>query len=242
MSSRITHTDLQAALPDVTSTLSLPGLQRPVEISRDTGGIPHIPADNEYYACFAQGFVTAQDRLWHMDYDRHRAFGRWAEWAGPAALPEDRLMRTFRLERAARADVAVSSPAAQAMLASYTAGVNAFITTTRTLPIEYTILDTTPEPWEAWHCLAVYKVRNMLMGTYEMKLWRARLALGLGPEKAAALFQGYPQGALVTVPPGETYHGPPADCLDELAAMATRLNWLAEVDSGSNAWVISGER
>ena len=242
MSSRITHTDLQAALPDVTSTLHMPGLQQPVEICRDAWGIPHIRADNEHDAFFAQGFVTAQDRLWHMDYDRHRALGRWAEWAGPAVLPEDRLMRTFRLERAARADWSVSSHAAQAMLESYTAGVNAFITTTRTLPIEYTILDTTPEPWEAWHCLAVYKVRNMLMGTYEMKLWRARLALGLGPEKAAALFQDSPQGALVTTPPGETYQGPPLDCLDDLAAVAAQLNWLGEVDGGSNAWVISGAR
>jgi penicillin amidase len=202
MASRITHADLQAALPDVTSTLHMPGLQQPVDICRDAWGIPHIRADNEQDAFFAQGFVTAQDRLWHMDYDRHRALGRWAEWVGPTALPEDRLMRTFRLERAARADWSVSSIAAQAMLESYTAGVNAFITTTRTLPIEYTILDTTPEPWEAWHCLAVYKVRNMLMGTYEMKLWRARLALGLGPEKAAALFQSSPQGTLVTTPPG----------------------------------------
>jgi penicillin amidase len=56
------------------------------------------------------------------------------------------------------------------MLEAYTAGVNAFLRTTPTLPIEYTILDATPELWEPWHCLAVYKVRNMLMGTYEMKL------------------------------------------------------------------------
>ena len=118
MSSRITHADLQAALPDVTSTLRMPGLQQPVAICRDAWGIPHIRAENEHDAFFAQGFVTAQDRLWHMDYDRHRALGRWAEWAGPAALPEDRLMRTFRLERAARADWHVSSPTAQAMLES----------------------------------------------------------------------------------------------------------------------------
>ena len=70
------------------------------------------------------------------------------------------------------------------------------------------MLGTTPEPWEPWHCLAVYKVRNMLMGTYEMKLWRSRLALGLGAEKAAALFQDAPQGTLVTTPPGATLSRP----------------------------------
>ena len=113
MSGRITHADLQAALPDVTTTLQMSELQQPVDICRDHWGIPHIRAENDHDAFFAQGFVTAQDRLWHMDYDRQRALGRWAEWAGPAALPEDRLMRTFRLERAARADWQVSSPAAR---------------------------------------------------------------------------------------------------------------------------------
>jgi penicillin amidase len=242
MSKAITRADLQAALPDVTSTLHLQGLQRPVQVCRDAWGIPHIRAENEHDVFLAQGFVSAQDRLWHMDYDRHRALGRWAELAGVAGLSEDRLMRTFGLERAAKADYEASSAEAQAMLEAYTAGVNAFISTTRSLPIEYTLLETAPEPWESWHCLAVYKVRNMLMGTYEMKLWRARLALGLGPKKAAALFQGYPQGSLITIPPGEVYQGPPLDCLDELASAAAQLNWLGEVDGGSNAWVVSGAR
>jgi penicillin amidase len=242
MPQRITQADLRAALPDVSTTMQLPGLQQPVEVCRDRWGIPHVRAANEHDVFLAQGFVTAQDRLWHMDYDRRRALGRWAEWAGTAGLPEDRLMRTFRLERAAKADYAVTSAPARAMLEAYTAGINAFIDTTQTLPVEYTILDTLPEPWEPWHCLAVYKVRNMLMGTYEMKLWRVRLALGLGAEKTARLFQGYPQGQLVTIPPGEVYEGPGLDCLDELATAVAQLNWLGEVDGGSNAWAISGAR
>lgn len=239
---RITQADLHAALPDVTSTLRLPGLWQPVEVVRDAWGIPHIRAANEHDVFFAQGFVMAQDRLWHMDYDRFRALGRWSEFAGPAGLPEDRLLRTFRLERAARADYQVTGPSARAMLTAYTDGINAFLQTTRTLPIEYTVVQATPEPWEPWHCLAVYKVRNMLMGTYEMKLWRVRLALGLGPEKAAGLFRGYPPDGLVTTPPGATYQGPSLTCLEELAAAAARLNWLGEVDGGSNAWAISGAR
>ncbi len=228
MSRRITHADLHAALPDVTATLHVPSLQQPVEILRDRWGIPHIRAENEHGVFVAQGLATAQDRLWHMDYDRHRALGRWAELAGPAGLKDDRLMRTFRLEAAAKADYQVSSAAARSMLDAYTEGVNAFIATTQSLPIEYTILDLTPEPWEPWHCLAVYKVRNMLMGTYEMKLWRVRLALSMGAEKAAALFPGYPQGALVAIPPGATYQGLPLDCLDELATAAAQLNGLAK--------------
>jgi penicillin amidase len=238
MSQHITRADLSAALPDVTSLLHLPGLQQPVEVYRDRWGIPHIRVANEQDVFLAQGFVGAQDRLWHMDYDRIRSLGHWAECAGTAGLSEDRLMRAFRLEQ----DYVVSSAPARAMLEAYTAGINAFIQSTKTLPIEYTILNTPPALWKPWHRLAVYKVRNMLMGTYEMKLWRVRLALGLGAEKTAALFRNYPQGYLVTTPPGEVDQGPLLDCLDELAMAITQLNWLGEVDGGSNAWAISGAR
>ena len=82
MPQHITQADLHAALPDVTTTLQLPGLQQPVEVYRDGWGIPHIRAANEHDVFLAQGFVMAQDRLWHMDYDRYRALGRWAEFAG----------------------------------------------------------------------------------------------------------------------------------------------------------------
>ncbi|HIF13135.1 MAG TPA: penicillin acylase family protein, partial [Dehalococcoidia bacterium] len=119
---------------------------------------------------FGQGFVTAQDRLWHMEYDRRRSLGRWAEWAGPRGLKEDRLMRRLSLERAAKADLAATRPDAQAMVEALTEGINAFIETTKTLPIEYKLLGDEPERWEPWHSFAVYKVRNMLMGTFDMKL------------------------------------------------------------------------
>ena len=239
---RITRADLQAALPDLSSTIRAPGLERSVDVVRDRWGIPHIRAASEHDAFFAQGFVTAQDRLWHMDYDRHRALGRWAEFVGESGLVEDRLMRTFGVERAARADVAASSDSAKAMVEAYAAGVNAFIGTTEALPVEYKLLGASPEAWQPWHCLAVYKVRNMLMGTYEVKLWRARLALVLGPERAVPLFRGYPDDGLVAVLPGEIYGELDLDSLDALAGAAAELNWLGEVDGGSNAWVVSGAR
>lgn len=236
----ITRADLEAALPDLTSTIRLPGLEHPVEVVRDGWGIPHIRAATVHDAFFAQGFVTAQDRLWHMDYDRHRALGRWSEFAGRAGLVEDRLMRTFGVERAAKGDLAVSSDDARAMLEAYADGVNAFIGTTRALPVEYKLLDASPEPWLPWHSLAVYKVRNMLMGTYQVKLWRARLASRLGAERAKPLFRGYPNENLVSVPPGETYGNAEQRGLEDLAATVSELPPAAA--GGSNAWVVGGSR
>ena len=252
---RLTRADLADALPDLESTIRIGELEGAVDVARDAWGVPHIRAATEHDAFFAQGFATAQDRLWHMDYDRHRALGRWSEYAGTPGLAEDRVMRTFGIEQAAKADLAVSSPAAQAMLEAYAAGVNAFIRTTASLPVEYRLVEAEPEPWTAWQSLAVYKVRNMLMGTFEMKLWRARLALALGPERAASLFPSYPTDGLVSVPPGETFGEFDLDCLDELTAAAAELEWLGgverpsrqerrfdEADGGSNAWVIGGAR
>ncbi len=58
---------MQRPLPPNYGRIPLPGLQKPVEIIRDTWGIPHIYAKNEYDLFYAQGFVHAQDRLFQME-------------------------------------------------------------------------------------------------------------------------------------------------------------------------------
>ncbi len=240
MAVEITESDLKAALPDVTSPMRLGGLEKSVEVYRDRWGIPHIRAEKEGDLFFAQGFVTAQDRLWHMDFDRHRALGRWAEFAGPGGMDQDRLLRAAGMGRTALLDYEAAGKEAKGMVDAYTAGVNAFLDSTQTLPIEYTILGETPERWENWHCLAVYKMRNTLLGTFEPKLFRTRLIKAAGPEKVAGLIRGYPSGHLLTVPPGEGYAGPALDGLEALSKAAEDANWLNEGDAGSNAWAISG--
>ena len=181
----ISSQDLKKALPNVTGKVSLKGLGASVDVYRDGYGIPHIQAGSERDAFFAQGFVSAQDRLWHMDYDRRRGMGRWAEAVGPPALEQDKLMRRFRLEASARADYGAVSSRTRKMFDAYAEGVNAFIETTDTLPVEYSITGLSPEPWQPWDGLVAYKVRHILMGVFESKIWRAQVVQKLGPEKAA---------------------------------------------------------
>lgn len=245
---------LAASLPDVTTTQRLHGLQAPVDVLRDPWGIPHIRADDTDDLFFAQGFVTAQDRLWHMDADRHQALGRWAEWVGPEGVGKDRLLRAANMSAAARKDLQVCSDASRAMVAAYTAGVNAFIDSTDNLPIEYRLLGETPEPWQDWHCVAVYKIRNSLLGTFEPKLMRTRLAATIGPEATARLLRGYPKGHLVSVPPGEPFDGDPEDGAEALRSSADALQEAGadpdllipgagyDIDGGSNGWSIAGAR
>ena len=84
--------------------MRLPGLVAPATVFRDGWGIPHIRAQSEWDLFFAQGFATAQDRLWQMDFDRHQALGRWSELAGASGVARDRLLRAAGMERTARLD------------------------------------------------------------------------------------------------------------------------------------------
>ena len=238
----ITRDDLKRALPDVTSPVSVGGLKDGVEVYRDARGIPHVKAQSMEDAFFGQGFATAQDRLWHMDTDRHRAYGRWAELAGETGLEQDLLMRRFRLEASARADMQCVSEGARRMLEAYAAGVNGFIESTKAFPVEYKLVGASPAPWQPWDCLAVLKVRHIFMGTFEGKLWRSRLLNALGAEATARLHPGYEPGHLLILPPGLEYTDGTAEALEELERGASAVDRLREVEAGSNNWVLSGKR
>ena len=240
ISEKINRQDLKSAIPSLTGSVQLRGLQGTVKVFRDRYGIPHMKAESELDAFFAQGFVTAQDRLWHMEYDRRRGSGRWAEAVGESAVAQDKMMRRFRLEASAKADYQVMDPHTKDVFDAYAAGVNAFITSGDALPVEYCITRLEPEPWQPWDGLTAYKVRHISMGVFESKVWRARMVREVGPEAAGKLFPGFEPGYLMILPPGSTSPGPLDEGLKELAEGAAGLNHLNEMDSGSNSWVLSG--
>ena len=240
ISEKINRQDLKSAIPSLKGSVQLRGLQGTVKVFRDRYGIPHMKAESELDAFFAQGFVTAQDRLWHMEYDRRRGSGRWAEAVGESAVAQDKMMRRFRLEASAKADYQVMDPHTKDVFDAYAAGVNAFITSGDALPVEYRITRLEPEPWQPWDGLTAYKVRHISMGVFESKVWRARMVREVGPEAAGKLFPGFEPGYLMILPPGSTSPGPLDEGLKELAEGAAGLNHLNEMDSGSNSWVLSG--
>ena len=218
------------------------GISAPIEILRDPEGIPHVRAGSASDAFFGQGWAQAQDRLFQMEYDRRRAYGRWAEWIGPSGLEGDRLLRRFRLADSARLDWEHASPDTRQMLTAFAAGVNAFIGATREWGVEFEAVGAEPEPWQPWDSMAVFKVRHLDMGPWKAKLWRARLLRHLDPERAAELTrppQGHP---MLIVPPGAEYRGAR---LDGFAAMERHLSAMALVPAapqGSNNWALSGRR
>ncbi len=237
----LTEQDFRNSIPDTNRPQVLNGLKQPVHSYRDKLGIPHIWALTQSDAFRAQGYVTAQDRLWQMECDKRKGSGRWAEVVGKAAVTDDCLMRRFRLHQSAKSDYLASDKITQQMLDSYAQGVNAFIEA-GTLPIEYKITNLEPEQWEPWDSLIVFKVRHILMGVFEAKAWRGRLLRKISPDTLAHMFPSYQPGQPVIIPPGCDYTGPLENCLEDLIIGSSQLNYLNETDAGSNSWVISGSK
>ena len=74
----------KARLAQIDGEIKVAGLKAPVQVVRDTWGVPHISAQSADDLFFAQGYVMAQDRLWQMEMWRRAAEGRMAEIAGLA--------------------------------------------------------------------------------------------------------------------------------------------------------------
>ena len=135
-----------------------PGMRLPGQITRDANGIAHIRAFTDYDAVFLNGWVHAQDRLFHMDENRRTASGTLAELLGPAALPSDVQLRTLGLRRAAQLSQLEYSARLTELLNAYAAGVNAWVAA-NPLPAEYAALELTQfEPWTPLDSIAVAKL------------------------------------------------------------------------------------
>src|SRR2546428_348590 len=233
-------------LPSVDADERLLGLDERVEVLRDTYGVPHVFATGTHDLFFAQGYVTAQDRLWQMDVYRRAAEGKLAEVLGEPALESDRFMRTLGLGRAAQLDLGVISDASRGVLEAYMEGVNKFLQQHgESLPIEFTILGYRPEPWPLPDTFAISKLQLYdAAGNYTQELLRASIAARLGPDFLATLLPDASTNAVAydarawalvapQLSPGLAGDGP--------AALANVLGGAGQ-GLGSNCWALAGSR
>jgi len=158
--------------------LILPGLRDAVTVAVDGRGVPHIRAENSHDLYFAQGYVTARDRLWQMDMQTRYTAGRLAEVMGPSMVESDRFQR--RLGLTAAAETALKAferdPETREVVEAYTAGVNAYIAslTPRSLPLEYRLMRFRPEPWTALRCALLLKSMAWDLTSYNRDLQNTR--------------------------------------------------------------------
>jgi penicillin amidase len=191
----------KAALPALDGDVHLAGLSAPVIVRRDAHGVPHIEATSQDDLFMAQGYVTAQDRLWQMDGLRRSANGELAEIMGPSLLRHDKTQRVLQFRNTARRVYANLSAEDRARMDAYARGVNLFIAQHQdSLPPEFRLLHYKPQPWSAMDSVSVGVLMAEMLDTHwYAKLGRERVAARLhNPRMESEL---YPVGSWRDHPP-----------------------------------------
>jgi penicillin G amidase len=244
-------------------SLRLAGLRERVSVRRDERGIPYIEAANLTDLSFAQGYVTASDRLWQMELVRRSMRGEASEILGDVVLTQDKMFRTYGFAQVAEAEVAGASKEAREQLEAYARGVNAYLESVdaKQLPPEFQILQFRPRPWTPADSLLIVKLFfEFLSDTWQTDIMRAALA-GVPVEKREALLvETSPLDVIVvgrdtakgkaklSTARGVSTRTDVAAlrALNEMRAgmerVAERLGVLELNREASNNWVVSGKR
>jgi penicillin amidase len=246
-----------SALPTIDGTVAVAGLSAPVSVMRDSEGVPAIEATSINDVFFAQGYITAQDRLFQMDLLRRAAKGELSEIVGEVALKHDRQQRILGIRAAAEKGEQAATPEDRQQFGAYARGVNAYIQSHRDeLPIEFRILRYSPRSWTPEDSLAIgYQMVETLSTSPKAALAREKILAKLGPELTADLYvnsswRDHPPTATTVpteaVPPVRERAQTP-----RVVTMASPIpellrpwleNFLRDDPSpiGSNNWVVSG--
>ncbi len=151
-----------ALLPVTLTAEKIPGLKQPVEILRDTWGVPHIYAKNTDDLFFAQGWITAKDRLFQIDLWRRQGTGKLAEVLGESAVARDRIARLVRFRGDWNAEWASYSPDTKQIATAFANGINAYIKgLSGKRPIEFEVAGYDPGLWAPEDVVA--RVAGLLM-------------------------------------------------------------------------------
>ncbi|MCB1167308.1 MAG: penicillin acylase family protein [Leptospiraceae bacterium] len=182
-------------LPSYNGRFESDKLLQPVDVYRDSYGMPHIHAANEHDAYLALGYVMAQDRMFQMDLFRRAANGRLSEVLGESTVRTDMLFRAITAPRPPD-DIYSSQPAEiKAALIAFSEGVNLALER-ESKPIEFLLLGYDPEPWKPQDSLAaLYLMSWDLSPAFSHEVLYSLLKEKLGPRELAELFPEYVSGA-----------------------------------------------
>lgn len=247
----------RSAFPELDGTVYMSGLSAAVRVTRDAHGVPTIDAATLDDLFFAQGYVTAQDRLFQMDLLRRAASGELSEIVGDVALKHDRQQRILGLRATAEKGLQTATSDDREQFGAYARGVNAYIESHRDrLPLEFRILRYSPRPWTIQDSLVIaYQMIETLSTTPESALTREKILAKLGPELTADLYvntssRDHPPTAPIPnfEPPPSADPGAPTGAVSLLVSKSAEHepSWFDPAFSqqpfglGSNNWVVSG--
>jgi penicillin G amidase len=148
------------AVPQYTGKIVVAGLKSNVEVRTDDYGIPHVFAESARDLFFAQGYLTARERLFQMELTRLACRGELSTLFGEQTVEKDKFLKTVGLHRLAKEGYRAMSEPSRAIVDAYVAGINAFIDGRQPLAREFVMLRAKPAHWTGEDCVAT----ALLMG------------------------------------------------------------------------------
>ncbi|ALI99117.1 penicillin acylase family protein [Rufibacter tibetensis] len=231
--------------------LALKGLQAPVQVRFDSLRVPHIFAQDDHDLYFAQGYLTAKDRLWQMEFMTHAAAGRLSEIIGDRTLEMDRFQRRMGMVTAAQKSMEkmIADPQTRTIMEAYSAGVNAYIDqlAPHEYPFEYKLLHYAPEKWSPLKIALLLKMLAYDMTGHSDDLRMTNNLRKYGAAVVKDLFPDYPFREEPIVPVGTPSNFTPLPVpptpTEFVAGMAFHtLERQRPENLGSNNWAITGNR
>ncbi len=173
-------------------TIKIKGIDKEITVYYDDRMVPHIFAQNERDAIFAQGYIIASQRLWQMDFMARLASGRLSEVLGKATINRDLMMRKYGLEYGAKKAVEKwkEFPEAYASIEAFKEGINAYINSLESsqLPLEFKLANYKPEPWTDLSSALISKYMAFTLSRYGPDIFNTNARILLGEETYDRLY------------------------------------------------------
>ncbi|HKP96055.1 MAG TPA: penicillin acylase family protein [Fibrobacteria bacterium] len=223
--------------------LRTPGLHETVTVVYDKRQVPHIFAQNAHDLFFAQGYVTARDRLWQMEIQSLAAAGRLAEVLGPGLVEHDRFQRRLGILQAAEKGLEAMKKNEESWGAAkaYADGVNAWIQDLEPgdYPLEYKLLDYAPRPWTPLNTVLMNKNLQWTLSGGGDDLPMTNTLSKFGRDFVGRYFPLRPPDVTPVIPPGTLWDSlapaPSAPAADSAAAAGGPWTGLLQVPDPAGA-------
>lgn len=236
---------------DISFQLDADSLQDSVKVYFDEHQIPHIFAQNDRDLYFAQGYITARDRLWQMELQTYAAAGRLSEFLGPRTLNYDRYQRRIGMVYAAEQALKGINKNAETKEAieAYSAGVNAWIQqlSPSEYPLEYKILDFEPGEWTPLRSALLFKNMTFTLAGRNSDLRMSNTKAFLGDDFIKEVLDLDPSWNDPTIPADTPWNFETLDIQKPESNFTPAIAqdippFQPDPMNGSNNWAVSGSK
>ncbi|BFG70039.1 penicillin acylase family protein [Sediminibacterium sp. KACHI17] len=239
--------------------ITLTGIKSKVEVFMDERLVPHIYAENDADAYYAQGYLHAKYRLWQMEFQTHVAAGRLSEIVGPDRIDTDKYFRRMGMVYAAEKTMREASKNKDitAAMEAYANGVNDYIRSLEPheIPFEYKLLDYQPEEWTPFktYLFLMFMSYDLTGRGISSDLQMTNAKNYFGYEDFDQLFTNVQDSLDPIIPKGTVYPAAaipvtaPADVDSVYLGKTNTFNtatppMIPDKNNGSNNWAVSGTK